>query len=138
MASCAATAENSVRLSNNFIQSTYSAEGIFAIKAYVLGIQTTFTIDDYLAFNSASTSLLFTSIPSTGALWGPLLEKLWAKITGNYELTASGWTTEAVRFLTGAPSYTYYVSSYTSSVADTFWALIQDGETRNLIMTGAT
>jgi hypothetical protein len=53
------------------------------------------------------------------------LEKLWAKVTGNYEMAISGWPSEAIRFLTGAPSYTYYTSSYSSStVASTFWSLI--------------
>jgi hypothetical protein len=41
---------------------------------------------------------------SDGALWGPLLEKLWAKINGNYELTQAGWQHEALRVLSGAPA----------------------------------
>ena len=38
-----------------------------------------------------------------GALFGPLMEKLWAKINGSYEHTVSGWQHEALRVLSGAP-----------------------------------
>jgi hypothetical protein len=49
-----------------------------------------------------------------GALYGPLIEKLWAKINGSYEKTAAGWQHEALRVLSGAPAYDYLCSSYTS------------------------
>ena len=42
-----------------------------------------------------------------GALYGPLIEKLWAKINGSYEKTAAGWQHEALRVLSGAPAYDY-------------------------------
>jgi len=77
-------------------------------------------------------------MPSSGAVWSVLLEKLWAKATGNYEMAISGWPTEAVRFLTGAPSYTYYVSSYTSNIATTFWGFITAGVGSNYILTAST
>lgn len=67
-----------------------------------------------------------------------LLEKLWAKATGNYEMSISGWPTEAIRFLTGAPSYSYYVSSYTSNIATTFWGFITAGAASNYILTAST
>jgi len=74
-------------------------------------------IDDYLPFygTSKSTYLLFSKGSSDGALWAPFLEKAWAKVSGNYEFTESGWPSEAMRFLTGAPSYTYWVSDYSST-----------------------
>lgn len=56
LAACSATAENSLRISNSFIQSSYPSEGIFAIKVYVRGILTTLTIDDYIPFLSATSS----------------------------------------------------------------------------------
>ena len=48
-------------------------------------------------------------------MFGPLLEKMWAKINGSYEKTSAGWQHEALRVLSGAPSYDYLTSSYTSS-----------------------
>lgn len=50
-------------------------------------------IDDYFPFEiqDFEEKLFFAKMGSDGALWGPLLEKLWAKINGNYELIQAGW-----------------------------------------------
>ena len=50
-------------------------------------------IDDFFPFEWQKTEekLFFAKMGSDGALWGPLLEKLWAKINGNYELIQAGW-----------------------------------------------
>lgn len=53
-------------------------------------------------------------------------------------MAISGWPTEAVRFLTGAPSYSYYVSSYTSNIASTFWGFIVSATSNNYIVTAGT
>ena len=66
-----------------------------------------------------------------GALFGPLLEKLWAKINGSYEKTTAGWSHEALRVLSGAPAYDYLTSSYTS---DEIWKLITDAARNNFIV----
>jgi len=94
-------------------------------------------IDDYLPFYGGSTSktLLFTKAATDGALWGPFLEKAWAKVSGNYEFTESGWPDEAMRFLTGAPSYTYWTEDYTSSE---IWDIVSAADSANLIMTAGT
>lgn len=52
-------------------------------------------------------------------------------------MAISGWPTEAVRFLTGAPSYSYYVSSYTDP-ATSFWSLITSATANNYIVTAGT
>jgi hypothetical protein len=35
--------------------------------------------------------LIFNSKPPAGNLWGVMLEKVWAKINGNYEYINDGW-----------------------------------------------
>lgn len=45
---------------------------------------------------------------------GPLLEKMWAKVNGNYERLAAGWQHESMRIMCGAPSYDYLCSGYTA------------------------
>jgi hypothetical protein len=32
------------------------------------------------------------------------MEKVWAKTSGNYEITEGGWTPEVLQFLTGSPT----------------------------------
>lgn len=51
------------------------------------------TIDEKIPFTYFSNVLspTFANIGTDGGLEGVLLEKLWAKINCNYELTASGW-----------------------------------------------
>ena len=58
-----------------------------------------------------------------GALFGPLMEKLWAKINGSYERTVSGWQHEALRVLSGAPAFDYLTSSYTTNE---IWELMNE------------
>ena len=66
-----------------------------------------------------------------GALFGPLLEKVWAKINGNYERISAGWQHEALRVLSGAPAYDYLTSSYTN---DEIWKLISDALANKFIV----
>ena len=40
-------------------------------------------------------------------MWGPMIEKIWAKSNGNYDNIVGGATSEAINFLTGAPSKRY-------------------------------
>jgi len=51
--------------------------------------------------------LVFDNHGADNSIWGAFIEKLWAKVVGNYEFTWSGWFTEAVKFLTGAPTISY-------------------------------
>ena len=48
-----------------------------------------------------------------------LIEKVWAKINGNYEFTIGGSPTEVYEFLGGCPSITYSTSSLTAASAYT-------------------
>jgi hypothetical protein len=83
---------------------------------------------------------LFYAKPSpSNELWGPLFEKFYAKVSGNYEMIEGGWPTEVMRFLTGAPSYTYYIKDFpTSTVLNDVWNLVREGDALNLIMTAGT
>jgi len=40
-------------------------------------------------------------------MWGPLLEKSWAKVKGAYENAEGGFLKTGLRMLTGAPSFYY-------------------------------
>lgn len=67
-------------------------------------------IDDYLPFNSNITStptLLFDLSGADNSLWGPFLEKVWAKVSGNYEMIIGGNAIETYDLILGAPSYSY-------------------------------
>ena len=44
------------------------------------------------------------------SMWGPLIEKAWAKVNGNYEAINTGLGLEAFAFLTNTPSRYYFVN----------------------------
>jgi hypothetical protein len=41
------------------------------------------------------------------AMWGPLLEKAWAKLKGSYEAADGGFLESGMRALTGCPVFSY-------------------------------
>lgn len=71
------------------------------------GIPTIVIVDDYLLFDKNTSRLVFDNIASDGALWGPLLEKVWAKVNGNYENIIGGDPLEALSILLGTPGDEY-------------------------------
>jgi len=136
LAAASAAAEFETRLKAAFVTQDYNAAGIIAINVYILGIKKTMYIDDYLVFSSStSKTLKFTKQATDGALWGPFVEKAWAKASGNFERSIGGWPSEAMRFLTGAPSQSYSTSSYSSSY---LWDMIGVADAAKLINTAAT
>jgi hypothetical protein len=64
-----------------------------AFNIFIRGMPFVLTIDDLIPFVYYQSQLIpaFAQIGKDGALFGPLLEKLWAKINGCYERTAAGW-----------------------------------------------
>ena len=61
------------------------------------------TVDDYLPVGSRG-NLVFDTTASDGSLWGPMMEKVWAKANGNYEKIIGGDETESFQFILGAPT----------------------------------
>ena len=73
-------------------------------------------------------------------MWGPLSEKVFAKVMGNYERINSGYIGEAWDFLTGVPS-TYYSMADTSTINNngaTLWDLVNDALANNLVAAFST
>ena len=40
-------------------------------------------------------------------MWGPIIEKAYAKMNGNYEFVNGGFVENGIRTLVGAPVFTY-------------------------------
>lgn len=80
----------SSRVEDIFLTDNYNDEGIFAVNLYIRGKKTTITVDDYLPFYGTY-PLGMRMSTSGGDFWGPVLEKVWAKVNNNYESTNWGW-----------------------------------------------
>jgi len=64
-----------------------------AFNVYIRGKPQVVTIDDLIGFVEVEDKVIptFAQIGMDGALFGPLMEKMWAKINGSYERTSAGW-----------------------------------------------
>lgn len=65
------------------------------------------------------------------------MEKIWSKASGNYEMVEAGWAHEALRFLTGAPTTSYYKGSNWND-ALTAWGIISTADSNKYIMMAGT
>jgi len=103
MISGAATiAEKPGRIEKIFVNKNLNDEGYYQVNMYMLGSPITIEIDDRLPL-SAGSEPLFAQLGDDKSLWGPLLEKAFAKFYGNYEVLEAGWAGIAMSVLTGGP-----------------------------------
>ena len=94
---------------------------------YTLGVPHTVVVDDFLPVQVKLTSdktleyrTLFSHISNDGSIWGPILEKAFAKVYGNYSHLVSGDPRNAARALNGSPSTLFSHKSSRNS-ADSMW-----------------
>ena len=70
-----------------------------------------------------------------GGIWGPLLEKVWAKTNGYYKHIVGGLPEEAFDFLTGAPSRHYVTDP---RKVDSTYQIISHADMQDYIITCTT
>lgn len=100
---------------------------------FVRGLPTIITVDDFVPTQYGKP--YFAGVGQDGSLWGPILEKAWAKVSGNYERINLGGADEAFRFFTGCPTdYTEF--SWLST--DDVWTYLQSADNNNYMSELAT
>jgi hypothetical protein len=88
---------------------TLNKAGVWAINTWVKGAPSLCVVDDQVP---GSTYPKFAKSGSDGSLWMALLEKCYAKASGNYEYIGNGgWMTEGYDFLSGTPTKSYSTSA---------------------------
>lgn len=107
------------------------------VKATVLGIERTIAIDDYLPFYKNSKSLMFDQISANNSLWGPFIEKVWAKAHGNYAKIEGGNADEVFQFLFGLPVTSLNRGDAPWYNATSIWNLVSAADKNNYIIWGA-
>ena len=84
-----------------------NAAGVYKAQIWVAGKREVITVDDYLPCEKRSYrglyKLAFCDSP-TKSLWGPILEKAFAKVHGSYAAIEGGNAGNALTMLTGFPS----------------------------------
>ena len=133
MHGAAAVAEKPARMEKVFLNNSLSSNGIYGFRFYVLGVPTTITIDDSLPLSGGKT--IFAGVGKDGSLWGPLIEKAFAKLQGNYEALAGGDPRNAIQYLTGGPSEHY---SHTAKSAAEVFALVKQANLDDGMISAGT
>lgn len=99
-------------------------EGIYTFSFWALGLPIELSIDDRMPFMTikpvnASADYVDTDPtylalePNDHAMWGPLIEKAYSKLVGNYEAAGSGgWPSESLRAIAGLPGFYVLTSGY--------------------------
>jgi hypothetical protein len=86
--------------------------GIIALRLYIRGKPWVVTIDDKLFFEQYGGAWLpaFTQPDSSYKIfWPAFVEKAMAKVKGTYEGAEGGFNVNGIRFLTGAPVFSYLI-----------------------------
>jgi hypothetical protein len=85
-------AERENRIRNLIINTEYPKEGMLAVKLFIKGKPEIITFDDFLPFSSSTaTNTFFARRSSDGDYWMAFMEKVFAKVNGNYEAIIGGW-----------------------------------------------
>ena len=103
------------RIENLFLNDELSNNGIYGLNFYALGVPTTVLIDDMMPLDGSG-NLIFARESKDGALWGPILEKGFAKLSGTYENIVGGDPIISIQTLTGAPSTRFYHKGHASNI----------------------
>ena len=80
-------------------------------------------------------SPVFAKIGSDNSLWGPLLEKAWAKVNGNYENIEAGGVYTGVTFLTNSQGTQFFNSSFDKTA---MWNKIKEADDLGYVMSFGT
>ena len=121
IASLSAVATKPQDIKDVFIQSERTPAGIYTVRFFIRGKPHLITIDDELLYNNDQDELFFGN-PNQyhPSLWGPLLEKAWAKVDMNYENAEGGWQHHVLRTLLGCPVFAYRMSRIQRTAKEMF------------------
>jgi hypothetical protein len=123
-----ALAENPDNITRCFDTKKATKDGQYIVNLCLNGENYKVEVDDYIPYSEKSKKPAF-SRSKENELWVMLLEKAWAKVSGNYENSIKGLCCESFRALTGAP-VEYLDHSYIPKV----WASISDAASHGYIM----
>ena len=138
LAAISALAERPERIKRLFITQEVQGNCCYRLSLFNLGIWTEYYIDDFVPVSilpDNSPRLAFSGpkdSKDTIELWTILLEKAWAKKYQSYYDVQSGYSSEVLTDLTGAPCETLLTSAAMA------WEKVVAAETADFVMLAAT
>ena len=141
LAACGAISQYPHRLERVFISGKhYNPKGLYAIAVCINGIWEEIILDDFFPVFDTNNRPAF-SCSKNNSLWMMLLEKAWAKIHSGYLNISCGFTGEALRDFTGAPTQTNFFKDQNFKIDkilnernQTNWNLLMEGFRKKFIM----
>ncbi|CAI2386825.1 unnamed protein product [Moneuplotes crassus] len=130
LSAISALAENPERIKKCFVSQDWNKVGCYATELYVNGEKTEIIVDDYIPVYKDSKDIAFSST-TTNSIWMQLLEKAWAKANGGYDKIVFGLSSEVLRTITGAPTFTL---DHETCKPDSVWKNLKDGTRNNYPM----
>jgi len=100
--------------------------GCYEVSFCLNGEQIAVAIDDFFPCKDDKPAF---SQCNGNEIWVLILEKAWAKVCGNYESTVIGYTSEALRSLTGAP-----IRFLDHEFEEDIWSLILEADKNNQVI----
>lgn len=83
--------------------------------------------------------MIFAQPSKNGEIWGPILEKAWAKVRGNFLNSEGGMNVNGLRAFTSAPVFSYSgLSNETKPSLNDLFGIMQDADKKKYLMTAAT
>ena len=121
LASAAAVAEVPGRLDKVFLNNSnkLNKAGIYAVNIFQMGVPHTIVVDDYIPYSTVSKAPSFSSFGADNSIWGSILEKVTAKLYGNYSHIVGGNTAYGVRALIGGA---YELHTHAKTNVESLWA----------------
>ena len=117
-----------------------NSASVYATKMWLLGMPITIVMDDYLPVEKQDNHLThYAKVAPDGALWGPLLEKSFAKYLGMYEAIISGSGGYGVEALVGSPYYTIiHKKLINEDMSESLWEdLVRRNKDKYIITCGS-
>jgi len=124
-------AERPERVRKLFIQKEINPEGIFGVNISKNGGRVEVVVDGFVPCDDRKKVCFSTA--NGNELWVIILEKVWAKIHGDYCRIIGGLSHETFRDMTGAPAYLHSTRKIEN---DALWKIIEDADKADHIMAG--
>ena len=99
-------------IESTFLNKEISAAGVYGVQMYALGVPVTVMVDDYLPLvGSSGSRTRYSHVGQDGSLWGPIMEKAFAKFHGNYARIVAGDPVAGISTMNGGPYDRYWTSN---------------------------
>jgi len=135
-----------------FVNESKNSAGVIQVRYFIRSKPWVFNIDSSFLFkeafnnelnlhNALKFALINTYEVDNTVMWAPLLEKAWAKIKGNYEISNGGYIPAGIKSLTNAPVAGFSIADIgeeNKPTLDEVWQSLYDADQANYIMGAGT